>query len=138
MPAILKEVTTEAELNATVDCLWDSYFEPYISFMQILFPILSNTTEGYETAVASSKTSLWAQHTNDPTSHWVAVADSETGKVFAGAHWNFHKVSPFINGAPKLVAMWHPEGDGRDFASHILNQVYGGRGKRLWRPHARK
>jgi len=137
-PAIFKEITTEADFNALVDCLWDAYCTPYIPFMQILFPIFADTEEGYETAVALSKASLWAQHTNDQTSHWIALEDSETGEVCAGAHWNFHKVSPFINGAPKLVATWYPEGEGRDFASHILNQIYGGRGQRLWRPHARK
>lgn len=138
MPAILKEVTTEAEMSATVDCLWDSYFDPYSIWMQMLFPIFEQTTKGYEAAMASSKTMLWTAHSADPSSHWVVVADSETGEVFSGAHWNFHKVSPFMNGAPRLDAVWHPEGEGRNFANHLLNQAYGPRGQRLWRPHARE
>lgn len=137
MPAVLIEVTSEAELGATVDCLWDSYSEPYESFLQILFPIFEHTDKEYKEKVAASKATLWAQHIQDKSSHWVFVADSESGKVLSGAHWNFHETSPFVNGTPNLVATWYPEGEGRNFASHILNQVYGPRGNRLWRPHAR-
>lgn len=93
MPVILKEVTTEVDLAATIDCLWAGYFDPYLSFMQILFPIHENTTEGYAQAVASSKAGLWASHSQDKSSRWVAVVDSESGEVLAGAHWNFHEVS---------------------------------------------
>jgi hypothetical protein len=137
MDLTVKEATTEVELSAVVDCLWDSYYNPYEPFMNILFPVFSPTEEGYATAVSESKARLWSIHTGDPSSHWVYVAD-KSGMVLSGAHWNFHSISPFLNGIPELEATWYPEGEGRKFASHILTQVYGHRGARMWRPHARK
>jgi hypothetical protein len=137
MPAIFKEIIAATEFGAVVDCMWESYSDPYISIMQILCPIFDNTEEEYQTSLTESKTRLWAQHTSDPSSRWVAVVDSETGAVLAGAHWNFHRGSPFINGPLTLVATWYPEGEGRQFANHVINQVYGNRGTRAWRPHAR-
>lgn len=138
MPVNFKEITTEAEFSRVIDCMWPAYSNPYIPFLQILFPVFSPTAEGYQAAVDGSKIGMWTTHSSDPSSHWVAVVDSDTGEVFAGAHWNFHKVSPFLNGAPTLIAMWHPEGESREFASRMLNQVYGGRGSKMWRPYARK
>ncbi|TVY90802.1 hypothetical protein LAWI1_G005159 [Lachnellula willkommii] len=135
MTQIVKEVTSEAEFSAVIDCLWDSYYNPYTPFMNILFPVFSATEEGYAAAVSDSKARLWSYHKGDPTSHWIYVTDT-SGKVFSGAHWNFHEVSPYVNSVPKLKATWHPEGQGQGFATHILNQVYGFRGKRMWRPHA--
>jgi hypothetical protein len=136
MPPIVKEVSTPAEFSLVIDCLWEAYYDPYAPFMNVLYPVFSATEEGYATAVIESKSRLWSIHTGDPTSHWIYVTD-ESGKVFSGAHWNFYDVSPYFNGTPKLEAFWHPEGEGRVFASRVVNEVYGLRGKRMWRPHAR-
>lgn len=141
MAPIIKEVTNEAEFSAVVDCFWNATYNPYTSFMNILFPIWEPTEEGYAKALAESKTRLWSFHINDPSSRWLYVTDDSDGKneVYSGAHWNFHKdVSPYKDGAPQLVAAWYPEGEGRVFASRVLNQIYRYRGMRLWRPHARE
>ncbi|ESZ90183.1 GNAT family acetyltransferase [Sclerotinia borealis F-4128] len=90
--------------------------------MNVLFPISEATEEEYAKAVAESNTRLWSFHQEDPSSR--------------GAHWNFHETSsPYKEVVPELVALWHPEGVGRDFASRVLNQVYWFIGERLWRPH---
>ncbi|KAF4626960.1 hypothetical protein G7Y89_g11196 [Cudoniella acicularis] len=135
MAPFLKEVTTKEELDRVTDCMWESYHVPYTPFINILFPVFANTDEGYSAAVAESKTRLWSHHVDDLTSKWVYVTD-ESGEVFSGAHWIFHEVSTYLNGAPTIDATWHPEGEGRKFASHVVNQVYGSRGQRLRRPHA--
>jgi len=136
MPKLfVKEVTTEEQFGPVIDCLWDAYYDPYEPFMNIMFPVFANTDEGYASSVAESKTRLWAGHVEDPSSHWVYVTDAE-GNVLSGAHWEFHEVSPFKEGAPKLEAVWHPEGEGREFATRVVNEIYGLRFKRLLRPHA--
>ncbi|THV45955.1 hypothetical protein BGAL_0432g00020 [Botrytis galanthina] len=134
MAPIVKEVTTQAEFSAAIDCFWDSNYDPYTSFMNILFPISVATEEGYAKAVAESKVRLWSYHEQDPTSHWIYVTDDEDTKevVYSGAHWNFHETSsPYKDSAPELVALWYPEGVGRDFASRVLNQIYRFRGEQL-------
>ena len=68
----------------------------------------------------------------------MAVVDDRTGEVLGGAHWNHHKTNPYEHGVPDLTAYWWPEGDGREFATSLMKQCYGLRGKRMWRPHARK
>ncbi|TGO46104.1 hypothetical protein BOTNAR_0613g00010 [Botryotinia narcissicola] len=89
------EVTTQAEFSAVVDCFWDSNYDPYTSFMNILFPISEATEESYAKAVAEPKVRLWFYHEQDPTSHWIYVSDDEDtkGVVYSGAHWNFHETS---------------------------------------------
>ncbi|KAJ8061630.1 hypothetical protein OCU04_009437 [Sclerotinia nivalis] len=104
--------------------------------MNIMFPVFGNTEESYQSGVAESKNRLWEAHLEESSSsQWIYVADGD-GKVLSGAHWEFHKESPFINGAPTLEAVWHPEGEGRDFASRTVNEIYGLRAKRLVRPYA--
>ncbi|KAI9647890.1 hypothetical protein NHQ30_004278 [Ciborinia camelliae] len=108
MAAIIKEVTTEAEFSAVVDCFCDANCDPYTSFMNILVPVSEATEEAYAKGVAEFKARL------------------------CGARWNFHETSsPYKDGAPELVAYWHPEGVGRDFASKVLNQIYRSRGEQL-------
>ncbi|PQE12382.1 hypothetical protein CJF31_00000608 [Rutstroemia sp. NJR-2017a BVV2] len=138
MAPIIKEVATEAEFSAVVDCFWEANYNPYQPIMNVLFPVHEATDEGYARGLAEAKTRLWAIHQNDPSSHWVYVTDASDGKgeVYSGAHWNFHQVSPYKENAPELVASWYPEGEGRKFASRVLNQVYARR-QRLWRPHCR-
>lgn len=134
----LKEVNTKDEFDAVIDCLWEAYYDPYTPFMNIMFPVFGTTEADYQKGVAESKVRLWEAHLEEPaSSRWVCVVDAEA-KVLSGAHWEFYEESPFINGAPVLEATWHPEGDGRDFASRTVNEIYGLRGKRLLRPFARK
>ncbi|TGO13146.1 hypothetical protein BTUL_0076g00460 [Botrytis tulipae] len=80
MAPIVKEVTTQAEFSAVIDCFWDSNYDPYTSFMNILFPISEATEEGYAKAVAESKVRLWSYHEQDHTSHWIYVTDDEDTK----------------------------------------------------------
>jgi hypothetical protein len=138
MAPIIKEVATEAELSAVIACLWEANYNPYQPIMNVLFPVHEATDDGYARGLAEAKSRLWAIHQSDPSSRWIYVTDDAEGKgeVYSGAHWNFHKVSPYKEDAPELVASWYPEGEGRNFASRVLNQVYGRR-QRLWRPHCR-
>ncbi|TGO73707.1 hypothetical protein BELL_0338g00060 [Botrytis elliptica] len=69
--------SAQAEFSAVVDCFWDSNYDPYTSFMNILFPISEATEEGYAKAVAESKVRLWSYHEQDPTSHWMSYTSGE-------------------------------------------------------------
>ncbi|PQE20025.1 hypothetical protein CJF31_00011858 [Rutstroemia sp. NJR-2017a BVV2] len=138
MAPIIKEVTTLPELSAAMTCLWNAAYNPYSPIMSVLFPVWEATEEGYAQALAEATSRVWGFHQHDASSHWIYVTDDEDGKgeVCSVAHWNFHdQISPYKDGAPELVAFWHPEGTGREFASRALNQVYRFRGERMWRPH---
>jgi len=135
MAPMIKEISSEDEFAAIVPCIWAGYYNPYLPFINLLLPVFEDTEKGYSDAIAESTARLWATHTSDPSSHWIYVTD-ETRQILSGAHWNFHAVSPYYENFPAIQATWHPEGEGREFASHVINQVYGLRGKRLLRPHA--
>lgn len=135
----LVEITTEKELAPVIQCLWDANHHPYEPYLNIVCPTFADTKEGYESALAKSVKTFWYDHEKaDGSSQWIAIID-DSGKILSGANWEFHtKYSPFVEGIPDLVAEWHPEGEGREFSSHVLNQIYQVRGTRLLRPYARE
>lgn len=137
MPFIT-EVTTKEELAPVIACLWDANHHPYEPYLNIVCPTFSDTQDGYDKAFAASIDFFWANHLEEgDSSRWVYVAD-ESGNVLSGAHWNFYAISPWAEGVPDIVAEWHPEGEGREFANNVFNQIYKVRGQRLLRPYARK
>ncbi|MCJ1352748.1 MAG: hypothetical protein MMC33_002732 [Icmadophila ericetorum] len=131
-------ITSPEAFSPVVDCLWTSFSQPYMPFLNTLFPVFSPSPSAFAAAVAESKIRMWEWHTTDPSSSWVAVVDDTTEKVLGAAHWNHHDSNPYEHGIPDLTAVWWPEGEGREFATSMMAQCYGLRGKRMWRAHARR
>ncbi|KAM3081743.1 hypothetical protein ACMFMG_005189 [Clarireedia jacksonii] len=137
MAPILQKVRTFAEFGPVVDCMWTSFNTPFSSVLYLLHPLQSYTSAGYQDAVASSKTRMWASHENAaPASHWIYICDEK--EVLAAAHWLVYPASPYdgVGGGEEkqVVDVW-PEGDARRFAEVYLGQVFGLRRRRMWRGH---
>lgn len=139
MPLTLKECTDESTFSRLIDCEWSAYYNPYHPYMQILFPVFGARPSDRLASIQESKYRQWSWHTSDPTSHWFYVEDEEKGEVLGAAQWLVHDAgnNPFEKGNEEeaLEAYWWPEGEGRRFATSMLEQVYGGRRKRMRRPH---
>jgi hypothetical protein len=121
----IKEITSEEELAPVIKCLWDANHHPYEPYLNIVCPTFANTKEGYDNAFTASIKFFWDSHLEEgESSKWVAVFD-DSGKILSGAHWNFYpNGSPWVEGIPDIVGEWHPEGEGREFANCVLNQIY--------------
>ena len=52
-----------------------------------------------------------------------------------GAQWHVHEKNPYEGAQRELEAYWWPEGEGRRFASEMLEQVYEPRRVKMRRPH---
>ncbi len=135
MPLTLKECNDFGTFSSIVDCEWKGYYNPYHTFMQVLFPVFGATTEARAAAIQESKERQWQWHTGDPTSHWLYVEDSETSQVIGGAQWHVHETNPWAERRPKLEAYWWPEGECKKFVEEMLEQVYGPRMVKMRRPH---
>ncbi|CCD34510.1 similar to GNAT family acetyltransferase [Botrytis cinerea T4] len=100
MPPTLRTVATFEEFSLVVDCMWESYADPYNPFLGLIVPIKEPTAEGVATAVRGMKNRFWESHKADRDSFWVYIVDEDdhgegAGKVLAGANWLFHEASPF-------------------------------------------
>jgi hypothetical protein len=135
----IKEITSKEDLAPVIKCLWDANHHPYEPYLNIVCPTFADTKEGYDSALAASIEFFWGSHVEDgESSKWVAVVD-ESGKILSGARWVFYSDgSPWVGGIPDIIADWHPEGEGREFANCVFNQIYQVRGTRMLRPYARK
>ena len=138
MPLKLKECTSPTTFSPIVDCEWTSYYNPYHPYMQILFPVFgTGGPADRAAAVKESKERQWQWHSSDPTSHWFYVEDEDSGEIVGGAQWHVYEKNPFEGEQNALEAYWWPEGEGRRFASEMLEQVYGPRRVKMTRPHMR-
>ncbi|KAF7928942.1 uncharacterized protein EAE97_009784 [Botrytis byssoidea] len=100
MAPTLRTVATFEEFCLVIDCMWESYADPYNPFLGIIVPIKEPTAEGVATAIQGVKERFWESHQADKDSFWVYIVDEDdkgedAGKVLAAANWLFHEVSPF-------------------------------------------
>ncbi|KAF7943331.1 hypothetical protein EAE96_011259 [Botrytis aclada] len=100
MAPTLRTVATFEEFCLVIDCMWESYADPYSPFLGLIVPIKEPTAEGVATAVQGLKERIWEFHQADKDSFWVYIIDEndhgeDAGKVLAAANWLFHEVSPF-------------------------------------------
>ncbi|KAF7915675.1 uncharacterized protein EAE98_011018 [Botrytis deweyae] len=155
MTPTLRTVATFEEFCLVVDCLWESYADPYNPFLGIIVPIKEPTAEGVATAVQGLKERFWESHQADKDSFWVYIVDEDdqgedAGRVLVAANWLFHESgenegnhgnkSDGTGNAEKkgdnsLISLW-PEGEAREFVKVVLFQVFGMRATRMTRPHA--
>ncbi|TGO26616.1 hypothetical protein BPAE_0056g00370 [Botrytis paeoniae] len=100
MAPTLRTVATFEEFCLVIDCMWESYADPYNPFLGIIVPIKEPTAEGVATAVQGLKERFWESHQADKDDFWLYIVDEDdqgedAGKVLAAANWLFHEVSPF-------------------------------------------
>lgn len=101
---VMREVKSKDEMPDIVQCEFDSYYEPYHTFAQVLWPVLEPTAEGVASAMASAVDCQWLWHESDPKSHWYYVFNETSDRVVGAAQWYFHQTDPFAQGGPELQA----------------------------------
>ncbi|PQE26549.1 hypothetical protein CJF30_00001284 [Rutstroemia sp. NJR-2017a BBW] len=115
---------------------WEAFENPFASFLRIVFYLKGESPEARTESINEAASNMLALHGMLPsTSHWIKVVDTETGKLIGAANWMTHESSPYTEPRPPTVAVWWPEGDGRDYASNYMQQVEAHKPRYYDRPH---
>ena len=120
---VLKEVSTREELDKCVEVMWIAQHNPNRIMFQSFFPILGSTPEDKQKAVDEAKERLWNLHCASEQGHWFYVEDRSSGEVVGSTHWQLKLPSKSHSGPLQLEAMWWPPGEGREFASRVIQQT---------------
>lgn len=120
------EIAKDEDLHEIMDVLWQCFEEPYQPVLRVFFPILNNDRVASLLEATNGQREEYKQ--SYPELIWLKVVDEKTNKVVAGAKWYFYQRNPFapkpgeVDGHNPLdeVAVWYPEGVGRDCATLVM------------------
>ncbi|KAI0006497.1 hypothetical protein F4779DRAFT_629779 [Xylariaceae sp. FL0662B] len=129
----LREVNPGTDFPGLARCLFDSYEDPPQEFFHAWFPIHGNGHEHREEAIAEAATRLHSWHTEDPTSYWQKVIDTDTGRFAGGALWNIHRENLFAE-EHRMEVTWFPDDGSRRFAEQVVESLGGPRARAGQRP----
>ncbi|RYP59783.1 hypothetical protein DL769_008401 [Monosporascus sp. CRB-8-3] len=115
----LYEVDPATDFPAIARSMFDSYEDPPQPFFHAFFPIHGDTRDAREEAIAECATRLHSWHTEDPTSYWQKIVDTDTGRIAGGALWNIHKENPFAD-EHHMEVTWFPDDGSRRFAEQVV------------------
>lgn len=130
--------TTEVSANADFDELvrveWESYEQPYCRLIRLFFPLLANGSDARVEALKESTERQLQWHNGDPTSHWIKVVDTETGKIVGAACWHIYEENPYSTQSDEECT-WYPAGEAREMANSFMGQFLTPRTKYMAKPH---
>lgn len=131
------EVAREEDFPELVQAMWESFEDPLQSLSRIYCPIVNNDIPA--SLEAFTQLMLGELASEQPGRlAWIKVMDTEANdKIVAGSKWYFYQENPHAN-QEEFVAIWHPEGIGRDFATAAFLHIDAPRKTMARRPHARK
>lgn len=139
MPLELQEVTSDADFDELIPLQWISYEQPFNPFLIIFCPTRGTDPTARAESIQESKERQLQWHKADPSSHWLKVVDTDTGKVIGGAEWNVHESDPYAKPPEQpFTAYWWEEGEKRQFVDAALGQWMAPRMERMRKPHLRK
>lgn len=116
--------------------LWEAFENPFNSFLRIVFYL--GSTEERTQAIEAAADGTLSIHKATPGSNWLKVVDSTSGYLIGAANWILYESNPYDSPQEPIVAVWWPEGDGRDYATNYLQQVSAHKRRFFNRPHVCK
>lgn len=130
------EVARQEDFPELVRAVWESFEDPPQTISRIYCPVVNNDVPASLEAFTEL---MLAELSMEPPDRlvWIKAVDTETGKIVAGSKWFFYQENPHAK-QEEFVAIWHPEGMGRDFATACFHQMDRPRQTMARRPHVRK
>ncbi|KAI1350314.1 hypothetical protein F5Y01DRAFT_159301 [Xylaria sp. FL0043] len=119
MPLELLEVDPKTDFPDIARCMFDSHETPLQTFFWAFFPINGDGDEAREDAIAECATRLYSWHTEDPTSYWQKVVNTDTGRIAGAALWKICPSDPFAE-EHNMEVSWYPDDGSRRFAEQFL------------------
>lgn len=133
----LQEIDPETDFSALSRCLFESHEDPPQKFFHLWFPIHGNDNQAREDAIQEGATRLKLWHTVDPTSYWVKVVDTVSGRVAGASLWNIYEENPFVE-IENLQVTWFPDGGARRYVEQTLVDYDAPRARVAQKPHVCK
>ncbi|CRG91108.1 hypothetical protein PISL3812_08156 [Talaromyces islandicus] len=120
------EIAKDEDLSELMRILWHCFEDPYQAVLRVFFPILNNDREASLLTATNGQRQEYKE--SYPELIWLKVVDKKTDKIIAGAKWYFFQRNPFgpkpgeseSHDPSSEVAVWYPEGVGRDFATLVM------------------
>lgn len=128
------DTVRDADFDELIRVEWASYEQPYSRLIRLFFPILGPGPEARAAALKESTERQLSWHKEDPTSHWIKVVNSETGKIIGAAEWHVYEENPYASQTDEGCT-WYPEGEGREMANSLMGQFMAPRMKYMAKPH---
>lgn len=130
----LSEIVSDAEFDELARCEFDAYENPACNLKQLFFPIVGSLPSAREDAIkeAVERQTMW--HRADPTSKWIKVVDSESGKMAGAACWHVYEADPYAV-VPEDECDWWAVGEDRNIANALMEQFLTPRMTYMRRPH---
>jgi len=126
---------SESDFTEMMPALWDAFENPFNPFLRVVFYLEGNSPEERVRSVANATAGTLALHKMNPNSHWMKVLHN--GTLIGAVNWIFNKENPYTEPEEEpVVAVWWPEGAGRDYASNYLEQIESRKSRLYNRPHA--
>lgn len=133
----LQEVDVETDLPAISRCLFEAHEDPLQKFFHLWFPIFGNDKQAREDAIAEAAARLKLWHSEDPSSNWRKVVDTESGRIAGAALWNIHLENPFAT-PDNMEVTWFPSGGAREFVEAMISEYDAPRAHAAQKPHVCK
>lgn len=136
------EIAKDEDMYEIMSILWKCFEDPYQPVLRVFFPILNNDREASLITATDGQRQEYKE--SYPELIWLKVVDEKTNTIVAGAKWYFFQRNPF---GPKPgesegqdpsseVAVWYPEGVGRDFATLAMHAFEKPRVNMGQKPHS--
>ncbi len=128
------EVSANSDFNELVRVEWDSYEQPYCRLLPLFFPVRGEGSHARAEALEESVQRQLQWHHGDPTSHWIKVVETETGRIVGAAYWHIYEENPYATQSDEECT-WYPPGEGREMANSLMGQFLTPRTKYMAKPH---
>ncbi|POS72410.1 hypothetical protein DHEL01_v209191 [Diaporthe helianthi] len=130
----LQEVDVEADFPAISRCLFDAHETPLQKFFHLWFPTFGDDNQAREDAITEGATRLKLWHSEDPSSNWRKVVDTESGRIAGASLWNIHLENPFAT-PDNMEVTWFPPGGAREFVEEMITEYDAPRVQAAQKPH---
>ena len=131
------DVDIEKDFDELISCYWTAWASPPLAVGKLTFPYLGTGSMMETQALKDRQKLLYESTRGDPSYRWVKVVDTQTGRIVAGALWNFYPTNPYRAPPPRPQAPWWPEGsEMRELTESMYRQLQGMRPQMMSTAHA--
>jgi len=134
MPLKLLEMQDESEFPAVIQAEWEAFETPYCHLLPLFFPTHGMKPDARTEAMKAGCERQTHWFKGDPTSRWVKVIDTETGRVAGGALWHVFTENPYAKPDDEEISWW-AKGEDREMATLLFSQFLTPRMTYMAKPH---
>ncbi|KAF7914237.1 uncharacterized protein EAF01_000643 [Botrytis porri] len=116
---------SEADFKEMMIACWEAFENPFNSYLRIVYYLKDDSPQERERSIQIATESAIRHHAQkSPNSHWMKIIEPMHGKLIGAANWiYFEGNSDTVNNANPVVALWWPEGIGREYANNFMRQI---------------